>query len=131
MEIQRAIVMLEMKADLLRERLNGHLEAIEELKELANEKEEKLKKPRQVEESRGARVRSTITRLLAQEDKGLHRKDLMAKLREEGIYDGTDPQKEMSHMSFQLSSYKRFEPVDQSGSGYWRLTEAARAELRG
>lgn len=125
MDIDQAIEVLEKDADLLRERLQGHMDSLARLKELAKQNRQ-ARRPRQVEPSKGARLRECIKLALADKPNGLHRKDIWAKLVDAGLYDGKHEQKELSNLSFQLSGHKsEFEKAVDLGPGYWKLTAGA------
>ena len=129
MSVEDAIARLQAKARPLEERLNRIHIAIAELEELPSVEVGKIKRTRVDVESHSAKVRRSIADVLFKEGMEMHRKELMAKLREEGLYPGQDLQKEMRDMASQLSDDRRFEKVSEFGSGYWRLTKEAQAEL--
>ena len=130
MSVKETIIQLKAKAQPLEERLDRIHIAIAELEDLLPvEKVEKSQRMRVVVESHSGKVRHAIAEALFTEGTEMHRRELMEKLREEALYPGQDPQKEMRNMASQLSDDRRFVKVGKLGSGYWRLTDIAWAEM--
>ena len=129
MSVRDAIESLQAEAKAIEERLDGINIAIAELQKYSAVEIRKPKRTRIVVESQSARVRRSIADALFDAGMEMHRKELMAILREQELYPGQEPEKEMRNMASQLSDDDRFERTSDSGSGYWRLTEGAYAEL--
>ena len=130
MDLKEAISRIRGEARELQERLDKLNFTIETMQKLAAENS-KPKRSRTAGDSHSTRVRRSIASMLLENAEGVHRKELMERLREGGVYPGEDLEKEMRNLSSQLSDDERFIKVDDSGSGYWTFTEDAWEELAG
>ena len=83
---------------------------------------------RRRDNTRQHRIKNALVDALF-EKSPLHRQELWEKLIERELYDGMDKRLETNDLGAHLSKDARCEPTDAVKSGYWKLTDSARAEL--